>query len=334
MKIYLVKKSFFTFGRRESWDVDLLGKTALTLMRERLGAEIAEESALPDGSKIVLYPCYPFLSLRRLYALVSSRGGSFSFAGGYVARGGGMRRTDLRLPCPLLRPSDLPAVLARAERESASLHARSGALVERGARVDFLSRLGRGAVVRAGARVFRSVIGDGAEISGDSEISESEVGAGTRVRSSYLRSAKVGRDCSVGPFSLLRAGSEVGDGCRVGDFVEIKNSSLGAGSKAAHLAYIGDAELKERVNVGCGVVFANYNGKIKQRSYVGKDCFLGSNCNLIAPVRLGDGAFLAAGTTLTRDLNPDDFCIGRSRESVKEGGAKKYLKSPDGGSFA
>ena len=107
--------------------------------------------------------------------------------------------------------------------------------------------------------------------------------------------------------------------------MEIKNSSLGERCKAAHLAYIGDATLGKNVNVGCGVVFANYNGKIKQRSAVGDGCFLGSNCNLIAPVTLGEGVFLAAGTTLTRDLSSSDFCIGRSRERVKEGGAEKYL---------
>lgn len=325
MKIYLVKRSFFTFREKESYETDLCGKTVLSLMAENLGAEVCGEDTLPAGEKVVLYPCYPFLSLRRLNGLLRSREGSFSFRGGYVDRGGERKKTGARFPFPLFTLADLPAVLARAGRAVAAYHAKRGALVEEGAETDYASELKKGCIVRKGARVIASVIGENAEICGDSVIENSVIGAETVIKSSRVLHSVVKKGCTVGPFSMLRAGSSVGDGCRIGDFVEIKNSSLGEGCKAAHLAYIGDATLGKKVNVGCGVVFANYNGKIKQRSSVGDGCFLGSNCNLIAPVTLGDGVFLAAGTTLTRDLSSSDFCIGRCRERVKEGGAEKYL---------
>ena len=129
----------------------------------------------------------------------------------------------------------------------------------------------------------------------------------------------------MGPYATLRPASLVGDDVRIGSFVEVKNASVGDGCKIAHLAYVGDAELGSKVNVGCGVVFVNYDGRRKHRSYVGDGSFLGSNCNLVAPVRIGAGCFLAAGTTLTRDMADGDFCIGRSRESVRPKGAEKYL---------
>ena len=325
MKIFLVKKHFFCFHEQENFDLDILGKSALSLMQENLNVQVYEQSQLPQGEKIVLYPVYPFLTRSEVFSLLSKREGSFSFRGGYVDRGGKMKRTNLVFPDGLFTLADYPALLSRAEREIRALHLRRGALIEEGARVDFLSRIREGAYIGAGARIVNSVIKKGAFVRGDSLIVNSTIGENCRVESSQILDCKVDKYCSVGPFSLLRQNCEIGQNCRIGDFVEMKNSTLGAGCKAAHLAYIGDATLGEKVNVGCGVVFANYNGKIKQRSYVGDGCFLGSNCNLIAPVRLGDGVFLAAGTTLTRDLNGNDFCIGRCRETVKEGRGKDYL---------
>lgn len=326
MKIYLVKRSYFTFRGKQSWELDLLGRSVLETMRLRLRAEVAEEGALLEGDKIVLYPVYPFLTGEELENFAAGREGSFSFAGGYVDRGGTPHKTAVRLGDGLFSLGEYPAALARAAKESALYHAERGALVEDGAEVDFDSILQRGAIVRSGARVKGvSVLGENSEIGCGCEVCDSEVGAGTTVRSSYLSGVRVGANCTVGPFAYLRAGSHVEDGCRIGDFVEIKNSRLGKGCKSAHLAYIGDAELGENVNVGCGVVFANYNGKTKSKTRVGNGCFLGSNCNLVAPVTLGDCVFLAAGTTLTRDLKEDDFCVGRCRETVKEGRAKKYL---------
>lgn len=220
--------------------------------------------------------------------------------------------------------ADLPAAISQAAKESAALHISRGALVEEGAFADYTAVLGAGAIVGKGSRVRgRSVIGENAEIVA-SDIADSEVGAGSTVRYSVLSGAKVGRNCTVGPCAYLRAGSDVGDGCRIGDFVEIKNAAVGRDTKIAHLAYVGDADVGERVNVGCGAVFVNYNGRTKSRTRVGDGCFIGSNCNLIAPVALGSGAYVAAGSTLTKDLREEDFCIARSRETIKPRRGKEY----------
>ena len=113
---------------------------------------------------------------------------------------------------------------------------------------------------------------------------------------------------------------------KVGNFVEIKNATIGNGSKVSHLAYVGDAKIGKNCNIGCGAIFVNYNGKIKQVSVVGDDCFIGSNCNVIAPVKIEDKSYICAGTTITEDVNSGDFVIGRVRQVVKENRAKDYLK--------
>lgn len=134
----------------------------------------------------------------------------------------------------------------------------------------------------------------------------------------------------MGPFAYIRPGSTIGDGCKVGDFVEVKNSSMGNGSKSSHLTYIGDADVGKNVNLGCGVVFVNYDGAKKYRSTVGDDSFVGCNSNLIAPVHLGEGVYVAAGTTITEDVPDDSLCIGRSRQTNKEGWVKKEKDSQEG----
>lgn len=323
MKIYLVKRSFFTFRGQKSFELDLAGKSCLVRMRENLGAEVVD--APPAGEKLVLYPAYPFLTAVEVTAFLTAHTASVRFRGGFLERGMPFHEEDC-LSEGLFSLADYPAMQTRALRESGVLHAGQGALVEEGARVDATVRLGRGVIVRRGACLTGgSVVGEDAVIAGDSIIEDSVIGAGTQVMSSRLSASKVGKRCKIGPYATLRPATEVGDDVRIGSFVECKNARIGDGTKIAHLAYVGDAELGARVNVGCGVVFVNFDGRRKARSYVGDGAFLGSNCNLVAPVKVGAGCFLAAGTTLTRDLADGDFCIGRSRESIKRRGAEKYL---------
>ena len=324
MRIYLVKRSYFYFQGKLSYELDILGKNTLQLMQERLGAEIVDNP--PLGDKVVLYPVYPFLTEEKLRRFLKSNAGSFSFDGGYVVRGGSDNVVLDRVEQGLFSLSDYSSILVRAMKESADVWSARGVLVEEGAEVSFLATIQEGAVIERGAKVVgESVIGRNAHIGANSEIIESTIGDNTKVRRSVVEKSRIGNNCQIGPFAYLRPNSVVGDHCRVGDFVELKNCRFGNGSKAAHLSYVGDADVGERVNVGCGVVFANYNGKTKSRTSVGDDCFIGSNCNLIAPVEIGKGSYLAAGTTLTKDLHSNDFCIGRCRETIKEGGAKKYL---------
>ena len=130
-----------------------------------------------------------------------------------------------------------------------------------------------------------------------------------------LLSCAVGAGTTVGPNAYLRPGTRVGAHCRIGDFVEIKNSTIGDGTKVSHLTYVGDADLGEGINLGCGVVFSNYDGKSKYRCTVGDRAFIGCNVNLVAPVTVGEDAYVAAGSTVTKDVPAGALAIARSRQA-------------------
>lgn len=159
----------------------------------------------------------------------------------------------------------------------------------------------------------------------NSRIKDSSIGECCSVESSVVLNSDIGNHTVIGPFAYLRPGTKVGNGCRIGDFVEVKNSTIGDGSKASHLSYIGDATIGTHTNIGCGVVFVNYNGKDKHKTIVGDDCFIGCNTNLIAPVSLGNGVYTAAGSTITEDVPDNALAIARSRQTIKEN-YKKYRK--------
>ena len=136
----------------------------------------------------------------------------------------------------------------------------------------------------------------------------------------FLQSCVIGGNSQIGPFATIRKDCVVGDNCRIGNFVELKNSVVGDRVKVAHLAYVGDAQVGHDTNVGCGVVFANFDGKTKHKTTVGNNCFLGCNSNLVAPLVVGDGCFVAAGTTVTKDLAKNSFAIGRARQVTRDMG--------------
>lgn len=206
-------------------------------------------------------------------------------------------------------------------------HLRSRVVAEnlaRGAEIPFADSvvIDCTAKIEAGAKIlpFSRIEGDsrihsGAEISA-SLVRDSEICSGASVEASHIAGSFVGEGATIGPFARLR-GANIAAGCRIGDFVEVKASSIGDGAKAAHLAYIGDAEVGARTNIGCGTVFCNYDGKQKHHTVVGEDCFIGANANLVAPISVGDGAFIAAGTTLTEDVPANSFSIGRARQTTK-----------------
>ncbi len=171
-----------------------------------------------------------------------------------------------------------------------------------------------------------TVLGDGCVVGSFSYLDNAEVGANTQVKASRITDSVVGANCTVGPNAHLRDGTVVEEGCRIGNFVEVKHSVLHCGVKAAHLSYVGDAEVGARTNIGCGVVFVNFDGKTKNRTTVGEDCFVGCNANLVAPLTLGNSCFVACGTTVDKDMPDGAFGIGRSYLTVKERRAAKYLK--------
>jgi bifunctional UDP-N-acetylglucosamine pyrophosphorylase/glucosamine-1-phosphate N-acetyltransferase len=143
---------------------------------------------------------------------------------------------------------------------------------------------------------------------------------------SHLQHATVGAGCSIGPFARLRPGTEIGPKSRIGNFVEIKNAMLGEGVKASHLAYIGDADVGAGTNFSCGAITVNYDGVDKHRTTIGANAMIGSNVNLVAPVTIGTGAYVAAGTTVTKNVQADALAVGRIKPNIIEGWAAKKRK--------
>lgn len=158
-------------------------------------------------------------------------------------------------------------------------------------------------------------LGDAVDIGPNCVLKNVSIAAGTRVAAfSHLEQANVGPDCIIGPYARLRPGAELAAQVHVGNFVEIKNSSLGTASKANHLAYIGDATIGERVNIGAGTITCNYDGVNKFRTTIEDDAFIGSDSQLVAPVTVGRGATLGAGTTLTKDAPAGQLTVSRAKQ--------------------
>ncbi len=175
-----------------------------------------------------------------------------------------------------------------------------------------------------------TIIGDNVVIYPNCFIKNTIIGEGSTLNYSQSENAIIGKNCSIGPFARLRPKAVLCDEVKVGNFVEIKNAKVGKGSKVSHLAYVGDADVGKDCNIGCGAIFVNYNGREKNRTLVGDECFIGSNCNIIAPVKIESRSYVCAGTTVTKDVKTDDFVIGRVRQEVKENRAHNYLKQTQG----
>jgi bifunctional UDP-N-acetylglucosamine pyrophosphorylase/glucosamine-1-phosphate N-acetyltransferase len=171
------------------------------------------------------------------------------------------------------------------------------------------SEISRGVVIEGQARVLNSKLAEAAQIKWGSVITDSLVGA----------------RASVGPMAHLRPETELKEDVKVGNFVETKKTVMHRGSKASHLSYLGDAEVGEESNIGCGTITCNYDGVNKHKTLIGKRVFVGSDSQIVAPVKIADGAYVATGTTVTRDVPADALAIGRARMEVKEGYAKRLL---------
>jgi bifunctional UDP-N-acetylglucosamine pyrophosphorylase/glucosamine-1-phosphate N-acetyltransferase len=140
---------------------------------------------------------------------------------------------------------------------------------------------------------------------------------------SHLAGAHIGKGASVGPFARLRPGTRLGEGARIGNFVEVKETVVEAGAKANHLTYLGDASIGANANIGAGTITCNYDGAAKHRTEIGRDAFIGSNSALVAPVRIGDGAYVGSGSVITQDVPDDALALGRSRQVIKQGWATR-----------
>ena len=154
------------------------------------------------------------------------------------------------------------------------------------------------------------------------------IASGARIYGhSHIEGASIGPNTNVGPFARLRPGAVMEEGSKVGNFVEMKKSTLGKGAKANHLTYLGDADVGEGANIGAGTITCNYDGFFKYKTVIGKGAFIGSNSALVAPVTIGDGAIVAAGATLTQDVAADDLALVRPEQKAKTGWAKKFREA-------
>jgi bifunctional UDP-N-acetylglucosamine pyrophosphorylase/glucosamine-1-phosphate N-acetyltransferase len=139
---------------------------------------------------------------------------------------------------------------------------------------------------------------------------------------SHLSSATVGSNCNIGPYARLREGSEIGDNAKIGNFVETKKTRLGDGAKANHLAYLGDADIGSKTNIGAGTITCNYDGTNKHKTTISEESFIGTNSSLVAPVNIGKGAYVGAGSVITKDVPDAALAVARGKQVIKEDWAK------------
>lgn len=174
-----------------------------------------------------------------------------------------------------------------------------------------------------------TVLGADCEIGPSARITDCVLGDGVSVQNAVLAESQVGDGSRIGPFAQLRPGCRVGRKVKIGNFVELKNAEVEDGVSIGHLAYVGDAEIGEKSNIGAGTITCNYDGKRKHRTRIGKRAFIGSHTTLVAPVEVGEGAFTAAGTVVTEDVPAGSLAIGRARQANKEDWARKRRESQD-----
>lgn len=166
-----------------------------------------------------------------------------------------------------------------------------------------------------------TAVGPNCQIGPQVMLTNCTVGEGCVINASQCEDSTIEKNCQIGPYTHIRPHCVVGEGSKIGAFVQLKNCNLGKGTKMAHLTYVGDTDVGDDCNFGCGTITCNYDGFQKFRSTIGSGVFIGCNTNLVSPVHVGDGAFIAADTTVTEDIPQDAMAIGRSRQQIKDGWA-------------
>jgi bifunctional UDP-N-acetylglucosamine pyrophosphorylase / glucosamine-1-phosphate N-acetyltransferase len=227
-------------------------------------------------------------------------------------------------------PVQLAELERRYQRQQAEALMEAGVRLADPARLDVRGSLACGADVEIDVNcVFEGhvTLADGVRIGANCMLRNAVVGAGTVIQPfTHIEDAAIGAAASVGPFARLRPGATLGDEVHIGNFVEVKNSTLARGAKANHLAYLGDATLGERVNFGAGSITANYDGANKHRTEIGADVHVGSNCVLVAPVKVGAGATLGAGSTISQDAPAGQLTVARGRQVTLAGWVRAVKK--------
>ena len=185
-----------------------------------------------------------------------------------------------------------------------------------------------GAVIHPGVCLYgKTKIGSDCIIENGVILRDSQIGAGTRIlANSYIEKAQIDENCSIGPMARIREGSIIKDECRIGNFVETKKVELHKGVKVSHLSYVGDAEIGTQTNIGCGFITCNYDGAKKHKTKIGSHSFIGSDCQMIAPITIGDEVFIGSGSTINKNVPDKAFAIAREKQVIKEDKARLFLK--------
>jgi len=234
--------------------------------------------------------------------------------------------TDHRITLGVNDRVDLAAVRIHAQQRIQEEHMRAGVTIVDPAStsIDAGISIGEETVIEPGTTLRGlTVIGGGSTIGPNTTITDSAIGDGVTILHSVLVEAAVSDGCSVGPFAYLRPKAYLKNGAKAGSFVEIKNSTLGEGAKVPHLSYIGDADIGEKSNVGAGTITANYDGREKHRTTIGKRVRISVDTALVAPVTVGDDAYTAAGSVITEDVPPGALGVARQRQTNIEGYAER-----------
>jgi bifunctional UDP-N-acetylglucosamine pyrophosphorylase/glucosamine-1-phosphate N-acetyltransferase len=194
--------------------------------------------------------------------------------------------------------------------------------------IDTAVKIGPDSIIEAFAQILgRTEIGEDCRIGACSIIANSKLAERVQVAPfTSIADSVIEADVQIGPFARLRSGNRVSKGARIGNFVELKNTQFGAGSKANHLAYLGDAEIGGKVNIGAGTITCNYDGALKHRTRIGPGAFIGSNSTLVAPIEIGEGSYIGAGSVITDPVPAEALALGRSRQVLKEGWTAKRKK--------
>lgn len=194
--------------------------------------------------------------------------------------------------------------------------------------IDVNVKIGKGTIIYPNNVIEgNTIIGENCVIGPNNRIIDTKIANEVTIDSSVIKESDIGNKCEIGPFANIRANTVLKQEVKAGAFVELKNSIIDNETHIAHLTYVGDADVGQKVNFGCGTTIANYDGQKKHRCVIGDKCFIGCNTNLVSPVELGEGAYTAAGTTVTKNVPEYALVIGRAKETIIEEWARgKYKK--------
>lgn len=321
-KTYILRENLFMIGEIKDVDFPFFGKPLSSYASEKFeGIEVDKMPVYHAGETLLIlrssHTCLPRLGVESLLKKAEKTGENIFFGAGWVVVSkqpiAEARYDPLYGGVTFLSLVDLPFVMQNIRLEIIKKHLKNGVVIEsdNGVYIDTTVSIEKGAYISHDVTLLGNTVVE----------SSAKIKPYTIIEDGYVR-----KGAEVGPFARLRKGSVIGERAKIGNFVEVKNATVGACTKASHLAYIGDADVGMRCNIGCGSIFVNYNGKIKQKTLVEDDCFVGSNANLIAPVTMKKGSYLAAGSTLTKDLDNGDLCIARQREEIFKNRADRYYK--------